>query len=87
MPSRGQRSSATAKASSRALLGQVPVAGQANQGRDDPAPLLVEGVGDGGLDSLYISQIGLTSMDPSRAPGILAATSMASSRSLQSTTK
>ncbi len=72
----------------RALLGQVPVAGQADQGRDDPAPLGVERLGNGGLDvGRHISQIGLTSTDPSRAPGIRAATSMASSRSLQSTRK
>ena len=71
----------------RALLGQVPVAGEADKGRDDPAPFGVERIGDGGLDvGRHISQIGLTSMLPVRAPGILAATSMASSRSLQSTT-
>ena len=72
----------------RTLLRDVPIAGQADQGRDDAAPLLTERPGDRGLDGLgYISQIGLTSTVPTRAPGILAAISMASSRSLQSTTK
>ena len=72
----------------RALLGQVPVTREADKGRDDPAPFGVERIGDGGLDlGRHISQIGLTSTDPCCAPGILAATSMASSRSLQSTTK
>ena len=72
----------------RALLGEVPVAGQPDQGGDHPAPLGVERLGDGGLDvGRHISQIGLTSIDPSLAPGMRAATSMASSRSLQSTRK
>ena len=69
----------------RALLGHVPVAGPSNQRRDDPTPLVPEGGGNGDLDlSRYISQIGLTSIEPRRAAGIFAATSMASSRSLQS---
>ena len=72
----------------RALLGQVPVTGQPDEGRDDPAPLGVERLGNCGLDTgRHISQIGLTSIDPSLAPGIRAATPMASSRSLQSTRK
>ena len=71
----------------RALLGQVPVAGHADQRRDDPSPFGLEGRRHGGLDvGGYISQIGLTSMPPFRAPGIFDATSIASSRSLQSTT-
>ncbi len=70
----------------RALLGQVPVAGQSDQGRHDLAPFGLERLRDGGLDpGGHISQIGLTSILPTRAPGIFAATSMASSRSLQST--
>ena len=72
----------------RALLGEIPVAGQPDQGRNDPAPLGVERIGDGRLDlGRHISQIGLTSTEPSLAPGIRAATSIASSRSLQSTRK
>ena len=87
MPSRGQRSSAGREGILRALLGQVPVAGEADQGRDDPAPFGLEGIGDRGLDlGRHSSQIGLTSMLPVRAPGIFDATSIASSRSWQSTT-
>ena len=74
----------------RALLGQVPVAGEADQGGHDASPLSVEGVGHGGLDlgtGRHISQIGLTSTEPVLAPGISAATSIASSRSLQSIRK
>ncbi len=72
----------------RALLGEVPVTGQPDQGGDHPAPLGVERLGDGGLDvGRQCSQIGLTSMEPSFAPGMRDATSMASSRSLQSTRK
>ena len=72
----------------RALLGEVPVTGQPDQGGDDPAPLGVERLGDGGLDvGRQCSQIGLTSIDPSFAPGMRDATSMASSRFLQSTRK
>ncbi len=74
------------------FLGQVPVAGHPDEGRDDAAPLRAEGGADRGLrpglavgPSAYISQTGLTSIVPTRAPGILAAISMASSRSLQST--
>lgn len=70
----------------RALLGEIPVTGDPDQGRDDPSPLLTERPGDGGVNvGGYRSQIGLTSIDPTRAPGIFAAISMASSRSLQST--
>ena len=69
----------------RALLGDVPVARDPDQRRDDATPLLAEGVGDRGLDRGHISQIGLTSIVPMRAPGIFDATSIASSRSLQST--
>ena len=48
----------------RAFLGQVPVPGDPDEGGDDPSPLVPEGIGDGGLDGRYISQIGLTSMLP-----------------------
>src|SRR5207253_4699354 len=72
----------------RALLGQVPVARDPDEGGDDPSPLLSERLCDGGLDlGRYISQIGLTSIEPCVAPGSFDATSMASSRSLQSTRK
>jgi len=70
----------------RALLGKVPVVGEADQGRDDPSPFGPEGLGDRRFDAVgYISQIGLTSIVPARAPGTLDAISIASSRSLQST--
>ena len=72
----------------RALLGQVPVTGEANEGGDDLAPLLVERLGNGDLDvGAYISQIGLTSMEPVLAPGSCDAASIASSRSAHSTRK
>jgi hypothetical protein len=73
----------------RALLGQVPVTGEANKGGDDLAPLLVERLRNGDLDvgAYMISQIGLTSIEPELAPGSCDAASIASSRSLQSTTK
>ena len=51
----------------RALLGEVPVAGDPDEGRDDPAPLLAERTGDRGLDGGrggHISQIGRTSIEP-----------------------
>src|SRR5829696_4749800 len=68
-----------------ALLGQVPVAGRPDQGRDDPSPLLAKRVGD---RRLYLrphaSQSGLTSITPNSATGCLEATSMASSRSAHS---
>ncbi len=72
----------------RALLGEVPVAGEADEGGDDPPPLLPVRLCDGGLDvghGMSISQMGRISMVPNRACGIFDATSMASSRSLQST--
>src|SRR5215204_3454031 len=53
-----------------ALLGQVPVAGRPDQGRDDPSPLLAERVGDRRLYlRLHPSQIGLTSITPNSATG------------------
>src|SRR5207248_11327509 len=60
------------------LLGDVPVAGDADEARDDAAPLGPEGVVERGLDGGYMSQIGLTSTLPVRAPGILAAAWIAS---------
>ncbi len=73
----------------RALLGEVPVAGHPDEGRDDATPIRAKGGDDGRLDLTgrgYISQIGLTSIVPVRAPGIFAAISIASSRSLAPTT-
>src|SRR5215203_951793 len=68
-----------------ALLGQVPVAGRPDQGRDDAAPLLSERIGDRLLHLRpHASQIGLTSITPNSATGCLEATSMASSRSAHS---
>ena len=69
-----------------ALLRDIPVANAPDQSGDHSPPLFPEGFGYGDFDlGRYISQIGLTSIEPSRAPGILAAISIASSRSLQST--
>jgi len=84
-PSRCHRSSQR-EGVLRAFLGNVPVAGHPDQGCDDPTPLVTEGARDRGGDvGGYISQIGLTSIVPMRAPGIFEATPIASSRSLQST--
>jgi hypothetical protein len=74
----------------RALLGELPIAGEPDHRRDDPAPLGGEGDADRRIDlgrgrSGHISQIGRTSIVPVFAPGILAAISIASSRSAQST--
>ena len=86
MPSRGQRSSAVAKASCAhsSARSQSPVS-RTRVATTRPHSAW-KAAGDGGLDlGGHISQIGLTSTLPTRAPGIFAATSMASSRSLQST--
>ena len=86
MPSSGPAFQRPCEGILRALLGHVPVAREPDERGDHPAPLLVEGLGDRRVDiGAHISQIGLTSMLPVRAPGIFAATSIASSRSLQST--
>ena len=74
----------------RALLGEVPVARDPDQGGDDTTPLLPERTGDRFLGLQrhgpgYMSQIGRTSTEPTAAPGIRDATSIASSRSLHST--
>ncbi len=70
----------------RALFGEVPVAGHADERGDDLAPVVDERGRDRRLDvGGYISQIGLTSIEPPFALGILAAMSMASSRSFAST--
>ncbi|MDQ1478741.1 MAG: hypothetical protein QOE62_3970, partial [Actinomycetota bacterium] len=74
----------------RALLREVPVAGHSDEGRDDATPIRAKGGDECSLDLAgpgYISQIGLTSIVPVCAPGIFAAISIASSRSLASTTK
>ena len=74
----------------RTLLGEVPVAGHPDQGRNDTTPLRAERGDDRGLDVTrvggfaHISQTGRTSIEPVLAPGIFAATSIASSRSLAS---
>ena len=70
----------------RAFLGEIPVAGRANECGDDASPITAERVGDRRFNAgRHISQIGRTSIVPVRAPGIFAATSIASSRFLQST--
>ena len=71
----------------RALLGEIPVPGEPDQGGDDPAPFLLERIGDGGLAPRASHLPDRPHFDAADAgPGIFAATSMASSRSLQSTT-
>src|SRR5262249_46971307 len=70
-----------------ALLGEVPVAGHADEVGDDPAPVGPERLVDGGLRVAHISQIGRTSTAPTLTIGTLEATSTASSRSRHSTTK
>ena len=86
MPSRGQRLHGAREGVLRALLGEVPVAGRADERGDDLAPVVDERPCDRGLDigARYISQIGLTSIEPFAALGILLAMSMASSRSFAS---
>ena len=69
-PSRGQRLERQREGVLRALLGEVPVAGDPDQRRDDAAPLVAERDGDRGLDvGAHISQIGRTSIEPSARPG------------------
>lgn len=63
-PSRGQRSSARVKASCAHSLGEIPVAGPANQARDDPTPLVAERFVDRRLGSSQLGQMGLISTDP-----------------------
>ena len=65
----------------RCILGQVEVAEEADERRDDASPLVVKDL----LEGRYHSMIGRTSIaPPSRAAGIRAASSMAASRSVAS---
>ncbi len=60
------------------LLGEIEVTEEADQGSDDAAPFVSERL----LEDCYHSMVGRTSMaPPSLAAGILAASSMAASRS------
>src|SRR5207237_8947116 len=84
---RGLRGAAAAHSTTAArervlqgFLGDVEVAHCANQGREQPAPFFTVQL----LDHESNVMIGLTSIDPKRAPGILPATWMASSRSFAS---
>ena len=62
----------------RGFLGEVEVAEEADQGREDATPLLAEGV----LEDRYRSTIGRTSIAPPMlAAGIFEASSIAASRS------
>ena len=62
----------------RGFLGEVEVAEEADQGGEDAAPLVAEGL----LEDRYHSTIGRTSIaPPRRAAGIRAASSIAASRS------
>ena len=68
------------------LLGEVEVAGEPDERRDRPSAFFAEQAVDDTLrriDAYSNSMTGRTSMDPPFAAGILAAHSMASSRSLQ----
>jgi hypothetical protein len=67
------------------LLGQVPVAGDPDEMRDDASPLGPKRIVDRGPSRVQICQIGLTSIVPMLAAGFFDATSMASSKSLHST--
>src|SRR5215217_7884710 len=68
----------------RGLLGEIEVAEEADQGREDATPLVAEDP----LERSYHSLTGRTSIaPPMRADGIFAATSMAASRSSASTTQ
>src|SRR4051794_21594562 len=65
----------------RTLLGEVPVTGHPDQGRDHAPPFLLERLGERALDARgHSSQSGLTSIVPYLAAGCLDATSIASSR-------
>ena len=62
----------------RGFLGEVEVAEKADEGRDDAAPVLAEGL----VERRYHALIGRTSIaPPSRAAGTRDATSIAASRS------
>ena len=68
----------------RGLLGDVEVAEEADERREDTAPLVAEGL----LEDRYHSLIGRTSTaPPRRAAGTRAASSIAASRSSASSTK
>ena len=70
------------------LLGEVEVAEEADQGREDPAPLALEDLLDQCAVSVGISTSGRTSTaPPSRTAGIRCANSSAASRSDASSTK
>ena len=88
MPSRGHRSSARAKAScahssarSQSPVTRMRVATTRPQSERNAATTAASTSAAG----THISQIGLTSIVPVAAPGIFAAISIASSRSLAST--
>src|SRR5262249_34996218 len=68
-----------------ALLGEVPVARDADQVRDHPPPFGAEGVADRLLGA-HPTQTGLTSTVPNSLAGFRAANSSASSRSSHSST-
>jgi hypothetical protein len=68
----------------RGLLGEVEVAEEADQCREDASPLVAEGL----LEDRYRSTTGRTSMaPPMRAAGMREASSIAASRSSASNTR
>ena len=75
-PSRGQRSAAIAEPLLGGFLGEVEVAEEADQGREDASPLLTEGLLE------HYSASGRTSIAPPiEAAGMREASSIAASRS------
>src|SRR6185312_3954994 len=68
----------------RALLGQLPVAGETDHARGDPPPLVGVQLADHLGCWLHSAQNGLSSIIPNLAIGCFDATSIASSRFAQS---
>src|SRR5262249_22964205 len=71
----------------RALLREIPVAGAADQLRNDATPLRAESFAQRRFRGRYVSHTGLTSIVPHCVAGISDTTAIASSRSAHSATK
>src|SRR5262249_1819405 len=67
------------------LLGEVEIAEEANQARENPAPFVAEDLLDGAYQYTSLGRISIA--PPSRAAGIREASSIAASRSSASRTK
>jgi hypothetical protein len=83
-PSRGQRSTAIAKAFWCGFPGDVEVAEEADERRENTAPLLAEDLPKGRYQYLALGRISIA--PPRRAAGIREASSIAASRSSASKT-